>query len=123
MERKNTLIIGASENPERYSNKAIRLLNQHKHPDFAVGNKIGEVDGIQIVKELDKSLYAEIDTITLYVGPKNQTPYFELIENIHPKRVLFNPGTENPELTNFLDDNKIEWEHACTLVLLNTNQY
>lgn len=123
MKQKNTLVIGASENPERYSNKAIRLLNQYKHPVFAIGNKTGEVDGIQIVKELDKSLYPEIDTITLYVGPKNQATYFELIENIHPKRVLFNPGTENQELTDFLDENNIEWEQACTLVLLNTNQY
>jgi predicted CoA-binding protein len=123
MKQKNTLVIGASENPERYSNKAIRLLNQHKHPVFAIGNKTGKVDGIQIVKELDKSLYPEIDTITLYLGPKNQAPYFELIKNIHPKRVLFNPGTENQELTDFLVENNIEWEQACTLVLLNTNQY
>ena len=123
MKQKNTLVIGASENPDRYSNKAIRLLNQHKHPVFAIGNKIGEVDGIQIVKELDKSLYPEIDTITLYLGPKNQAPYFELIEDIHPKRVLFNPGTENPAFVKVANENGIETEIACTLVLLSLNSY
>lgn len=123
MKQKNTLVIGASENPERYSNKAIRLLNHYQHPVFALGNKTGEVDGIQINKELCLNLFPEIDTVTLYVGPKNQTPYFEFIANLHPKRVIFNPGTENPDFTDFLDEKNIEWEQACTLVLLNTNQY
>jgi predicted CoA-binding protein len=123
MKQKNTLVIGASENPERYSNKAIRLLNYFKHPVFALGIKTGEVDGIKISKDLEPKHFPEIDTITLYIGPKNQTPYFNFITTIHPKRVIFNPGTENQELTDFLDKKNIAWEEACTLVLLNTNQY
>jgi len=123
MNLKNTLVIGASENPERYSNKAIRLLKHFKHPVFAIGIKSGVVEGVKISKELDPKAFPEIDTITLYIGPKNQATYFELIKNIHPKRVLFNPGTENSALTDFLDKNNIEWEQTCTLVLLNTNQY
>jgi predicted CoA-binding protein len=123
MNLKNTLVIGASENPERYSNKAIRLLNHFKHPVFALGIKTGEVDGIKISKDLEPKHFPDIDTITLYIGPKNQTPYFDFITSIHPKRVIFNPGTENQELTDFLDKKNISWEEACTLVLLNTKQY
>jgi predicted CoA-binding protein len=123
MKQKNTLVIGASENPERYSNKAIRLLNHYQHPVFALGNKTGELDGIHIHKDLNPKSFPAIDTVTLYVGPRNQAPYFEFIANIKPQRVIFNPGTENQELSDFLDKKNIQWEEACTLVLLNTNQY
>lgn len=118
---KNTLVIGASENPERYSNKAILLLRKHNHPVFAIGNKIGKVQDVTIEKE--KVHLDNIDTITLYVNAKNQEEYYDYILNTKPKRVVFNPGTENPALYDLLKKANIDYEEACTLVLLSTGQY
>ncbi len=118
---KKTLVIGASENPERYSYKAIKMLNEHHHPILALGTRTGEVDGIKIQKEIDKN--EEVHTITMYVGPKNQPAYFELITQLKPQRLLLNPGTENPEMEKLAKENNIEVIHGCTLVMLSTGQY
>lgn len=116
-----TLVLGASENVQRYSNMAIRRLLDHNHLVKAIGNKVGEVRGVKIEKGLIP--YENIDTITLYLNPTNQIPYYDYILNLHPKRVIFNPGTENAELQEKLKENGILYEEACTLVLLGTNQY
>ncbi len=118
---KKTLVIGASENPERYSYKAIKMLNEHHHPILALGTRTGEVDGIKIQKEIDKN--EDVHTVTMYVGPKNQPAYFDLITQLKPKRILLNPGTENPELEKLAQENNIEVVHGCTLVMLSTGQY
>ena len=118
---KKTLVIGASENPSRYSYLAINRLLAHKHEVVAIGAKKGEVSGVQIDKELMP--YNDIDTITLYVNPIRQKEYYEYILRLEPKRVVFNPGTENPELYNLLNQNNIEVDVACTLVLLSMDQY
>jgi uncharacterized protein len=118
---KLTLVLGASENVQRYSNMAIRRLLDHNHSVKAIGNKIGEVRGISIEKGMIP--YDDIDTITLYLNPMNQVPYYDYILSINPKRVIFNPGTENLELQKILNENGIGFEEACTLVLLGTNQY
>lgn len=118
---KKTLVIGASENTERYSNMAMRLLQQYGHPVLALGNKKGLVNGIPI--ETGQPAYTDIDTITLYLGPRNQPPVYYYILSLHPQRVIFNPGTENPELQALLDQKGIQWEEACTLVLLRTGAY
>lgn len=121
--KKNTLVIGASENIERYSNKAIRLLNQYEHPVLALGLRKGNVDGIGIETEINAFKEAAIDTITLYINPKLQQAFYKNILELKPKRVIFNPGTENIEFESMLNENGIECEEACTLVLLRTGQY
>ncbi|MDN3593406.1 CoA-binding protein [Zunongwangia endophytica] len=119
--KKKTLVIGASANPARYSNMAIKKLKSKQQPIVALGLREGEVDGVKI--ENEKIIFPDIDTVTLYVGPRNQPEYYEYIVALSPKRVIFNPGTENPELYRILKDNNIEFENACTLVMLGTNQY
>ena len=116
-----TLVIGASENPERYSNKAIRALLSHNHEVVAIGLREGVVEGISFNSE--KKAFENIDTVTLYVGPKNQPEYYDYILNLKPRRVIFNPGTENPEFTDKLLAAGINPEIACTLVLLATSQF
>ena len=116
-----TLVIGASEKEERYSNKAIRQLRQHKHPVVAIGPRKGKV--LDVAFDKIKEDFKDVDTITLYVGPKNQPDYYDYIVSLNPRRVIFNPGTENEDLYKILKENNIESEVACTLVLLSTNQY
>jgi len=87
----------------------------------AIGNVKGEVNGVEIITE--KKKFSNIHTVTLYLNPKVQKEYYDYIISLHPKRVIFNPGTENPEFYQILKDNKIDYEVACTLVLLSTNQY
>ncbi len=118
---KKTLVIGASENPERYSCKAINALVQHGHEVTALGLRAGNVAGIPF--EVEKKLFESIDTVTLYVGPKNQPEYYDYIIGLKPRRVIFNPGTENPEFIEKLEAAGIYPEIACTLVLLATGQY
>lgn len=117
-----TLVIGASTNPARYANKAIRSLVAHGRSVKAYGLKKGEVDGV--VFETDKIPFENIDTVTLYVGPQNQEDLIDyVVETIVPKRIIFNPGTENPEFISKAESKGIFCEVACTLVLLSTNQY
>lgn len=118
---KKTLVIGASLNPSRYSNLAINRLVSYNQPVVAIGLKRGEVAGVNITTE--KEDFKDIDTVTLYLNPKRQQEYYDYIISLHPKRVIFNPGTENPEFYELLRNKKIEVEVACTLVLLGTNQY
>jgi len=121
MVMKKTLVIGASENPERYSYKAIKALISHHHEVFAIGLRAGEVAGVPFNSE--KKAFENIDTVTLYVGPQNQPEYYSYILGLKPRRVIFNPGTENPEFIAQLKTSGIYPEIACTLVLLATGQY
>lgn len=116
-----TLVIGASENPERYSNKAIRALLAHNHEVVAIGLRAGEVAGVSF--DAEKKAFQDIDTVTLYVGPKNQREYYDYVLNLQPRRVIFNPGTENPEFIDKLYAAGVYPENACTLVLLATGQF
>jgi len=121
--QKTTLVIGASENPERYSYKAIQLLNQHHHPVLALGLRSGFVGPTIIEKDMNAFLGIPIDTITLYLNPLLQEAHYNAIIALKPRRVIFNPGTENFEFENLLSKNGILSEEACTLVLLNTGQF
>ncbi|MBK8521806.1 MAG: CoA-binding protein [Ferruginibacter sp.] len=121
MEKKKTLVLGASENPARYSYLAIKRLRNNQHPVVAIGKKKGMVAGIVI--ETEKIPVTEIDTITLYLNPAHQKEYYDFIISLHPKRIIFNPGTENDELAGLAVKNNIKALEACTLVLLSTGQY
>ena len=116
-----TLIIGASPDSSRYAYKAAHMLKRFNHDIVNVGIKKGEVAGVAIEKP--EHIHNDIDTITLYIGPALQAQYHDYILQTKPKRVIFNPGTENDELEKLLDQNGIEPIEACTLVLLSTGQY
>jgi len=118
---KKTLVVGASENPDRYSNKAIKALVSHNHEVVAIGLRAGKVDGIAFNSE--KKAFENVDTVTLYIGPQNQPEYYTYILSLKPQRVIFNPGTENPEFIAKLESAGIYPEIVCTLVLLATGQY
>lgn len=116
-----TLVFGASLKPNRYSNYAIQRLVANNKEVVAFGLKEGEVEGVTIDATLKP--YKNIDTVSLYLNPKRQKEYYEYIISLKPNRVIFNPGTENPEFFKLLEENNIHFEIACTLVLLSTNQY
>ena len=118
---KKTLVIGASSNQNRYSNKAIKMLILNEHDVVAIGHKKGEVCGIKI--ETNTPSYIGIHTVALYLRPERQNEYYNYVVNLNPKRVIFNPGTENIEFQHLLSQRGIQYENACTLVLLSTNQY
>jgi predicted CoA-binding protein len=117
----HTLVLGASEKTDRYSNMAIRSLKQHGQQVSAIGNRAGEVAGVAIQTGLPA--LKDIDTVTLYLSAANQKGYYDYIVSLKPRRVIFNPGAENPELEKRLTENKIEPIEACTLVMLNTGQW
>jgi uncharacterized protein len=118
---KKTLVLGATPNPDRYAYLAANRLARHGHEIVNVGIKTGSVAGVPIEKP--ETIHPDIDTITLYVGPRNQPSLYDYILKTKPKRVVFNPGTENEELEALLKQNEIEPVEACTLVLLSTGQY
>ncbi len=121
MKNKKTLVLGATTKPERYAFKAITMLVEKGHSVIAIGSNMGEVAGITIrTKNIPLK---NIDTVTLYLNPVRQREYYNYIIETKPKRVVFNPGTENPEFYQLLQGNGIKVEVACTLVLLATNQY
>lgn len=118
---KRTLVLGASENPTRYANIAIKRLTANKVPTLALGLRKGEVSGVKI--ETEKVPFENVHTVTLYLGPPRQEEYYDYVISLKPERVIFNPGTENPQFYRMLQDNDIEVEVACTLVLLSTQHY
>lgn len=119
--KNRTLVIGASENPSRYSYIAAHRLTSHGHHIAAIGRRKGSVAGATI--ETEHKEYSDIDTVTLYLNPSHQKEYYDYILSLKPRRVIFNPGTENDELEDLLRDKGIEVKEACTLVMLSTGQY
>jgi predicted CoA-binding protein len=118
---KKTLVLGATPDKSRYANLAANRLVQHGHSIVNVGLKPGEVAGVPIEKP--EAIHTDIDTLTLYVGPQHQPELYDYILKTHPKRIIFNPGTENEELERMAEEKGIETENACTLVLLSIGQY
>ena len=115
------LVIGASENRERYSNIAIHRLRGYDKETIAIGRSEGQVLDVQIQKELQ--IRSNVDTVTLYLSSKNQEGYKDYIIRLKPRRIIFNPGTENPEWYSELNNVNIEAIEACTLVMLSTGEY
>lgn len=118
---KRTLILGATPDASRYANMAACRLVIHGHTIVNVGIKKGEVAEQPIEKP--ELIHHDIDTITMYVGPKNQKDLYDYILKTNPKRIIFNPGSENPELEKLAKEQGIKTTEACTLVLLSTDQY
>ncbi|RXK58499.1 CoA-binding protein [Lacibacter luteus] len=118
---KNTLVLGASDNSSRYSYLAVHKLRSKGHSVKGIGSHKGTVADVEI--ETEKLPHKEIDTVTLYINPTHQQEYYDYILSLKPKRIIFNPGTENPELEKLAQNSNIETVEACTLVLLSTGQY
>ena len=121
VQKKITLVLGASPKPERYSNAAVRLLQEYGHPVIALAKRKGNIGSIPIITE--PPLNEKIDTVTLYVGPQHQPQYYDYLLNIKPNRVIFNPGTFNEQLEKMLENAGIEPIEHCTLVMLRSNEY
>lgn len=121
MSNKKTLVLGASANPKRYSFLAINKLRANGHDVIAIGKHEEKVSDVDIVtSEIPQD---NVDTVTLYLNPHNQSEYYKYIFSLHPKRIIFNPGAENEELDSLAKEKGILTQNACTLVLLSTGQY
>jgi predicted CoA-binding protein len=118
---KKTVIIGATPDPSRFAYKAAKMLLDYGHEIVPVGIKKGEVFGHKIYN--DQPLIEGVDTVTLYVGPQNQLSLYDYIVKLKPKRIIFNPGTENDELIDIANRNNIEPVIGCTLVMLSVGTY
>lgn len=118
---KKTVVLGASDNPARYSYLALKKLQANRHPVVAIGKKKGKVGEVAI--QTDHLPVEGVDTITLYLNPQNQKEYYDYILELKPNRIIFNPGTENNDLIKQAKDNGIEPVIGCTLVMLSTGMY
>jgi len=116
-----TLVIGASVNPNRYSYKVVLKLLDSGIKVIPMGINQGNIADLVIVRPFEKQ--KDIHTVSIYIKPEIQKEYYKYIINLQPKRVLFNPGTENPIFSQILQKHNIYWENSCSLVLLSTNQY
>ena len=121
MENKKTIVLGASANPARYSNLAVKKLSAYKHPVIAIGRRKGSIGEVEI--NVGEIPVEGIDTITLYLNAFNQKQYYNYILSLKPRRIIFNPGAENEELAVLAEQQGIKAQEACTLVLLSTGQY
>lgn len=121
MKQKTTLVLGASDNPARYSYLAIQRLRGHGHPVVAIGRKHSRVGDVTV--ETEQKPFNDIDTVTLYLNPQHQQEYYDYILSLKPRRIIFNPGAENDELAAMAEQHGIGTLEACTLVMLSTNQY
>lgn len=120
---KKTVIIGASDNPARYAQIALEMLKGYSYPVVPVGIHGGEFRGEPILDLTQKPAIPDVDTLTLYLSPKNQKEWYDYLLSLQPKRMIFNPGTENQELIDKAEEEGIETVIGCTLVMLRTGQY
>ncbi|WP_143304827.1 CoA-binding protein [Chitinophaga vietnamensis] len=120
-DKKLTVVLGASPNPERYSYLAVSRLTAHGHPVVAIGNREAKIGDTPVIKA--HPALQQVDTVTLYLNPVLQREYYDYILQLHPKRIIFNPGTENEELETLAASKGIQTMEACTLVLLSTGQF
>jgi uncharacterized protein len=120
---KKTVIIGATNDPSRYAYLAARMLKQYNHEIVPVGIKKGEVFGTEIQDIRQRPVIPDVDTITMYIGPQRQPEWYDYILSLKPKRIIFNPGTENDTLEQMAEAKGIEVVEGCTLVMLRSYQY
>ncbi|HEX6889932.1 MAG TPA: CoA-binding protein [Chryseolinea sp.] len=120
---KTTVLIGATPNQSRYAYLAANMLREYDHDVVPMGIKQGEVAGKEILDIRKKPAINGVDTVTLYIGPRHQPEWYDYILSLKPRRIIFNPGTENDEFEQLAEKNGIEAMEACTLVLLRSHQY
>lgn len=120
---KKTVLIGATPNPSRYAYLATNMLSEYQHETVLLGIKKGEINGNKILDIRDKPAIEGVDTITLYIGPHRQPEWYNYLLSLKPKRIIFNPGTENEEFQRMAEQLGVEALEACTLVLLRSRQY
>lgn len=120
-QKKKTVVIGASPNPERYGFLATERLVKNGIETIPIGIKKGDINGLTIVN--NRPQVTDVHTVTLYLNPTNQQEWYSYILSLNPKRIIFNPGTENPEFAQMANNSGVETTEACTLVLLSTDQY
>lgn len=120
---KKTVIIGATTNPSRFAYLAAERLLEHRFEFIPVGIKKGYVFGKEILDLREQPEISDVDTITLYINPAHQREWYSYFTKLNPRRVIFNPGTENHELEKLLAERNIESLEACTLVMLGSGQY
>jgi predicted CoA-binding protein len=120
---KKTVIIGASDNPARYAQIALEMLKEYEHPIVPMGIHGGDFRGEPILDLKEKPSVQDVDTVTLYLSPRNQKEWYDYLLSLQPKRMIFNPGTENQELIEKAEEKGIETVIGCTLVMLRTGQY
>ncbi len=118
---KTTVVIGASPDPSRTSYQAVQRMSGLGMQVTAIGLREGEIDGVKI--QTGKPVISEVDTVSLYVGPKNQPGWYDYIISLKPERLILNPGAENPELEKLAEANGIEVISACTLVMLSVGTF
>lgn len=121
MEQKHTLVVGGSIKPERFANKAIRKLLDFGHTVSSIGLREGWVEGVKI--QTGRPFLENVHTISLYINPKHQAAYYDYLTDLKPKRVVFNPGTENREFERLLANQGIDVTIHCTLVMLSEGSY
>ena len=120
---KKTVIIGATTNPGRYAYLAARMLSEYNHEIVPVGIKDGAVFGKEILDILEKPPVDDVHTVTMYIGPKKQPDYYQYILGMKPKRIIFNPGTENDEFIRLAEQQGVEALEGCTLVMLRSGEF
>jgi uncharacterized protein len=118
-----TVIVGATTNPSRYSFLAAEMLVEYNHEIVPLGIRPGQVVGIPIADIRKKPEISDVHTITLYIGPRHQPEWYEYLLSLKPRRIIFNPGTENYAFEKLAESKGIETLEACTLVMLRTGQY
>ncbi|MEX2512178.1 MAG: CoA-binding protein [Cyclobacteriaceae bacterium] len=120
---KKTVILGASPNPARYAYTAAQMMKENSVDFVPVGIKKGTVFGEEILDLRKRPVIDDVHTVTLYVGPQNQPEWYDYVLSLSPKRVIFNPGTENKEFMELLESNHIQIISACNLVMLSSGQF
>jgi len=118
---KKTVVLGATPNPARYAYLAVMRLRLYGHEIIPVGIRDGDIEGIEIQKGMPK--IEGVDTVTMYLNAQRQREYYDYILSLQPKRIIFNPGAENPELVKLANENGIETVEGCTLVMLSIGAY
>ena len=122
-EKKKTVIVGATPNPSRYAYLAAHMLADYGHPIIPLSIKRGTVAGVDLLDLRQKPALEDIDTVTLYIGPRHQPEWYDYLLSIRPRRYIFKPGTENPELYRLIRAQGMEVVQACTLVMLRSGTY
>ncbi len=121
--RMKVAVLGASPKPHRYANKAVRKLLHYGHEVIPINPAYPEIEGLKAVRNLEALEPGDVDTITLYMNPSRTKDLGPAIIDADPRRMIFNPGTESPELAAELEDAGIETVEGCTLVMLDTGQF